>query len=428
MTFKLIKEAVIQTKYSPTKLKTLTTLEKAVGDKRTAHRIFESYQISSDDYSKWLDVIIGYASENNLNIKSKNVFLDTAFAVLENDPAGIDYDMQEHVAKTLWANYKAKLEHSKVEKAVRAKEEEEQLTYAIKKMKRGQEEEQQYDHDSFEQDDIDYIDKNSAEDSDEFDEYEDFDDEFDSKDRFDDNGDRDLGWDDEDEFDNQIISRGKEMDHSRDLEDFDPESDEDKYVSRRGNEMQRGRDLEDFDVVSRQPRRRYSPTTYQRATEQEEIGSYESPFRKDQLVTYKKDGSSYTVAIPDGPGDQVGILMGDRIKMVPYKDIDCSRAKEEEESTSKRGPTKHSFLHDVLTGEKTREHLTLLQKEIENQAANAWTEHHAKMPKNPHPKGSIAYKSWEKGISTAAKEVWAPKPVLDPKNPIKKPKNNTRKK
>ena len=69
-----------------------------------------------------------------------------------------------------------------------------------------------------------------------------------------------------------------------------------------------------------------------------------------------------------------------------------------------------------------------LSSKIENDGANAWTAHHAKLPKNPHPKGSIAFKAWEKGVASAAKEVWAPKPVLvDPKTKAKpKPKPKKR--
>lgn len=416
MLLNLIKNAVNESKYSSHKKKTISTITEAVGSAEIARRIVEAYQVGPSDYNKWLDVILGYARENGYNLSRKATFQDVAYGVLENDPAPIDIDMQDAIVNTLWANFKAQQQQSKVDKVHRAKEEEEQLKYALKKM-RGHEDEQEaafsqaykaaqgmedeeYDFDSLDQDDVDYIDRN-AQDWDEQDEftYDDMDDDF---------GDRDIEFD----RDEDIMSRGREMQHSRDLEDFDPASDEgmDKYqqIQGRGQRMRHERDLEDFDPASK-------PRTY-RALEQEEMGKkdYASPFHSGQVVICKKDGKSYTVDIPDGPGDNVGINVDGIVKMVPAKDLEVPKAREEEETTSKQSGGKISFLHDVLTGEHSREHMNALQKKIEIEAANAWTRHHAKMPKNPHPKGSIAYKAWEKGIASAAKEVWAPKPVVDP--------------
>ncbi|MCK9369694.1 hypothetical protein M0R04_07280 [Candidatus Dojkabacteria bacterium] len=141
MSFNLLKEALLQIKLSDKQNTTISILESVV-DTKTARRIVESYQVSEPDYKKWLDVICGYAKDEGLKISSKNVFADTAGAVLENDPAPIDQDMQEAIINVLWAKYKAQKQHSKVERVARAQEEEEQLSYALNKMKGCQDEEQ----------------------------------------------------------------------------------------------------------------------------------------------------------------------------------------------------------------------------------------------------------------------------------------------
>lgn len=477
MLLNLLKEAVHESRYSDTKKQTLRTLEETVG-KEKARRIVESYKVGPEDYSKWLDVIIGYGRDEGINIKTKAAFQDVAYAVLENDPAPIDQDLQDAVVNTLWANFKAQQQHSKVEKVTRAKEEEEQLNYALKKMKGGGEEEEyddatgtivrrqgtykerwhpnslknrmaiatqkqrtqnshnkpllhrlKYQEDEqesifaqmFKQSqgmedeefDDEYFDQADFDNENELVDDEEAPDEFDPRDFDDDEGDRDFGED---------------GDLDQDLEFGDEDYDEDADIMRRGEEQQHGRDLEDYDEASDEGidqdinimrQAKSHPKAYY-AAENEEQEQYSSPFSKGQLVTCKKDKSTHKVEIPDGPGDQVGILVDGRIKMVPSKDLESIRPNEEEESTS--NPTKISFLHDVLTGENSRDNLSKLQKQIEDEAANCYMTHHAKFAKNPHTKGSIAYKAWEKGVASAGKELWAPKKVEITTKPKPKPK------
>lgn len=504
MSFSLIKQALTESKFSPTTRQKIDVLTQQLG-KEKAMRIVESFEITPDDYETWLNVILGYAEEEGINISRKGDFMEVAGAVLENDPVPMDIEMQGAIIKTLWNNYKAQQAHSKVQRVARAREEEEQLKYALKKFSsKGQEneesqpafaqaykasqgmEEEQYSDDAYDAmhdavdelmdeakeaarygqfkeaeqlrwkaiaavgnhnpkisnwlhdfDFYDYIDEvGYAPDYEPDEENEESD--FTAADMEDDLGDRDSRWrdnfqdDDEDwyatqdadqndlpftdeEFDDsdegqQIISRGREMQRSRDLEDFDPASDEgmakDEQIITRGRNMRRSRDIDNFDTVSK-------PKMYY-AAEQEEVGqSYDSPFQVGQTVLSKKDKNPYLVKIPDGPNDQVGIMVGSRIQMVPRKDLVAYEQEENEEAETT--PNKKSFLHDVLTGENSREHIQKLQKKMEDDGANAWTTHHAKMPKNPHPKGSLAYKSWQRGMEKAAKEIWAPKPVVDPR-------------
>lgn len=516
MSLKLIREAILQSQYSASKKKTLNTLQEAVG-KEAALRIIEAYTVTQDDYNKWLDVIEGFARDRSINIKTKTAFEDIAFAVLENDPAPIDETMKEAIVDTLWQHQKVKKTHSKVEKAARAKEEEEQLRYAIKKMKGGYQDEErapafsQSYNDAFEDEEDMFEDPECCDGEvspeevmdlsrqymsgaidfktfqkqlqqaayqdraqaggyssdprfkDDFEDEEDFDPdaEFDPRDFDDDLGDRDAGWDkrsgpvppddeedwgdeylpddvdDEPEFgddgdledfedprDAELIRRGEAMQKGRDLEDFDPASDEgmarDEQIMSRGRDIQKTRKFNEVEPRSK-PRAFY-------AAEQEEMDGrdYSSPFSSGQSVIHKKTKATYVVEIPDGPGDQVGVKIDGRLTMVPSKDLEAINptTSEDEEATSKQ-PTggKVSYLHDVLTGANSQTNLRKLQQEIETQAANAWTEHHAKMPRNPHPKGSMAYKYWERGIKQAAKDVWAPKPVVEPKaKPKPKPK------
>lgn len=514
MSLSLLKNAVFESRFTATQKQTIKQLQDTIGIE-TTRRIVESFDITPDDYDNWLRVIRGVAQDKGMNINTRRDFMDVAFAVLENDPANLPYDVQTTVAQSLWAKQKAEKSHKQVEKAVRAKEEEEQLKFALKKFRnRSVEDEQQSTftqayNDAFEDEEdccevspeeVDRInqryrsgqidfktfkdelaqaeysarndrmsganrddmtwdrDRTKWNDDDRsngqfnYDEFEDEEffpeDEFEPNEFEDDLGDRDRGFDDdmylpddedfdeepefgdepsdfddfEDPRDADIARRGNELGHSRDLEDWDPSSDE--AMDRDAQTIQRGRDIKKSRHLSEIEPRQSKPKSFY-AAEQEEVGkNYNSPFKEKQLVTLKKDGGSYRVAIPDGPGDQVGIMVGGRLKMVPSKDLEPIAAAEDEESTSKHtsSSNKVSFLHDVLTGTNSHESMRKLQDEIVTQGANVWTKHHAAMPKNPHPKGSIAWKAWEKGVKQAASEVWAPKPVFDPKKAKNKPK------
>ncbi len=140
MAFNLLKEALLQTRFSDKQNTTITILESVV-DTATARRIVESYQVTEADYKKWLDVIQGYAREEGHKISSKNVFAEIAGSVIENDPSPIDQDMQEAIINVLWAKYKTQKQRSKVEKVAKAREEEEQLNFALNKMRGNQTEE-----------------------------------------------------------------------------------------------------------------------------------------------------------------------------------------------------------------------------------------------------------------------------------------------
>lgn len=495
---------------SESRSKMVETVSTILG-KKSAKKIFESYQVSQDDYSKWLEVVLGYAADEGINIKNKGNFFEVAFSVLENDPVGIDYELQETIANKLWVDYKAHQQHQKVSKVVQAKEEEEQLKYAIKKMKKGIEDEEfkpsprrgsKYNRlarASSDDLDIDNTDEFSMESS--------FDPDYDSislddyptdyssngeggikstyrdKQRWDDspsdldlnlerkyskyrepsrdefNGTKDLTdkeyfarygktIEDEESYDQSVpahawsTNSGSSEFTSKHFEDDwgidEPQYDEEDYdsdeydlekelpftddeieqsrdaqIMSRGKEMQHSRNLEDFDLASKEKLQKANRP----APEEEESNS----LKQGQIVKYKKDGASYKVEIPDGPGSTVGVLMGSRIKMIPIKDLEVEKVNathEEEEETN--GTGSKSFLHQLLTGENSKQHLSVLQKQVEDEGANEFAKHFSKSPKNPHTKGSFAHKAWQKGFDSSAKEIWAPKPVeIDPKQRAK---------
>ena len=344
----LIKAATrVDKPVNKTKQKTIESVGALIGEDK-AKTLFEDFSIGADDYNTWLDVIVGYATEEGININTKNNFMDVAYSVLENDPMMLDPNVQDIIVQKLWIDYKAKKQQQKVDRASRVAQEEEQLSYAINKMsKRGcnKSEENEEEWSDYDEDIDEYNDKSIDWSGDEFD----------------------------DTLDDSSLS-GCEIDDTEDDLDW----------------------------------------------EEEEL----SQFKKGQPVIWKQDNNQYKVEIPNGPGDLIGIVVNGRIKLVPSNSIKCvNQSEENQEFKMGKGSPKISTLHDVLTGEKTKEHLNRLQKQVETEGANAWTSHHAKSPKNPHPKGSIAHKSWQKGFDSAAKEIWAPKKVeIDSKTKPKRKK------
>lgn len=84
-------------------------------------------------------------------------------------------------------------------------------------------------------------------------------------------------------------------------------------------------------------------------------------------------------------------------------------AKEEEE----KGKPKKTNLHQMLSGPRST--ITQAQKEIEADGENAWKAH--QLPSNPHPKKSMAYAAWERGMKRAVRTHYGldDKPTFQPK-------------
>jgi hypothetical protein len=79
-------------------------------------------------------------------------------------------------------------------------------------------------------------------------------------------------------------------------------------------------------------------------------------------------------------------------------DTDPRAAFENEENSVT--PKKMSVLQQMLTLPKTS--ISKLVKDVESEGAAAWKQH--SLPANPHPKGSMAHKAWERGMFGAIKD------------------------
>lgn len=328
---------------SETRLDTFESVSDLLG-KESTKRIFETYEVSQHDYAIWLDVIKGFAEEEGINIKLKRNFEEVASSVLENDPAGIDEELQGPIIQKLWLDYRSSLTHDRVNKVVRSQEEEEQLHYALNQMKRKK------------------SDKFNESTFDRYDDIDDYDEDY-----------NDEPYDEWDEVDDERYSKS------------------DRYTPKYDKSTE--------NIIS-------SLKDYSVEDEEQLCKS----FKKGCQVKYKKDGNVYTVEIPDGPGDTIGVVIDGRIRIIPSKELELlSTPEENEEQMSKYKKT--SVLHDLLTGEKSKEHITKLQKEIENDGANAFAIHFSKSPRNPYQSKSVAYNAWKRGYESAAKEIWQPKKV-----------------
>jgi hypothetical protein len=132
MSFKLIKEAHTISKIAPEQLGVFEELKTVLG-KDSITAVLESFTPADADYAKWLEVIIGYAQDAGTPLKSKADFQDIAFAVLENDPIPVPFEMQEAIVNRLWLNFKATKHDAKIQKIAAARvgtEEEERATTA----------------------------------------------------------------------------------------------------------------------------------------------------------------------------------------------------------------------------------------------------------------------------------------------------------
>lgn len=80
--------------------------------------------------------------------------------------------------------------------------------------------------------------------------------------------------------------------------------------------------------------------------------------------------------------------------------------------------TNKTFLQQMMSGPRTN--ITQAQKEIEAEGEAAWKAHN--VPRNPHPKKSIAHGAWERGMKRAAKAHFGfdDKPVQSTSKPRKK--------
>ena len=99
---------------------------------------------------------------------------------------------------------------------------------------------------------------------------------------------------------------------------------------------------------------------------------------------------------------------GDDVEVEPEVEEPVIAREEEENSKPKK-----TNLQQMLSGPRST--ITQAQKEIEAEGEAAWKAH--QLPANPHPKKSIAYGAWERGMKRAVKTHFGidDKPVVQPK-------------
>lgn len=127
--FRLIKEAQILTKMHPEARVTLHSFVDTV-DGQSLAAVLESFVPSDSDYTDWLRVIVEEGAERGVNLSRRQVFMDLAYEVLDNDPMSPDQSMYDMIVHKLWADYKAAKQGARVEKVGRAQENEEALSRA----------------------------------------------------------------------------------------------------------------------------------------------------------------------------------------------------------------------------------------------------------------------------------------------------------
>jgi hypothetical protein len=108
----------------------------------------------------------------------------------------------------------------------------------------------------------------------------------------------------------------------------------------------------------------------------------------------------------DNPNELNGVPADDTFEPAPEDeaafaaddDTDPRAAFENEEKSVT--PKKMTVLQQMLTLPKTS--ISALVKDVEQEGAAAWKQH--SLPANPHPKGSMAHKAWERGMFGAIKD------------------------
>lgn len=322
MTFRLIKEAQIKSTLSADDIRMLEVVKSALG-KDSIAAVVESYVPSPVDYSKWLDVIQGYARDSGIKLRKKDDFFDIAGAVLENDPKQPPYSMQDAILEKLWLDFKSQRHMKKIADVAQAAEDEERVASAARTM-------------------VDPI-------SDEF-----------GDDLGDDLGD-DMTADGSMNFDDQL----------------DGTTDDEAFRDSAERDMEPASDLADG----------------------EEAWWHDDEDDSDP-VAFPKFASRNQ---EDRPNDLAGVPEEDNFdpKADEYNDAFGTRPPPSFENEEKTvAPKKMSVLQQMLTLPKTS--INSLVKDVESEGAAAWRQH--SLPQNPHPKGSMAYKAWERGMTRAMRD------------------------
>lgn len=378
---------------------------------------FENKQITSNDYEQWLDIVKGYAQANSISLSKKRDFVDIAKATLANE--NIDSNLLESVTNKLWLDYKSKKQLDKINKIANKAKEDEQFSHALDRFRNPKEKEDKMagfapdiSDDEADNYHIDWSDGSDYEDEQFFDRFR-KQPQSDPMDNFapdlSDEDDYEPNWSDSDDLDFEDEEFFSDSDES---DDWNIEQERQERQERLEDDYEQDySDDQDQDLDDRM--------SNQSKYDEDDFEDEESSYQKGQVVTYKKDNKQYKISIADGPGDTVGLMINGIIKYIPISQICCDMNSEDEE---KHNDKSTSLLHDLMSGGQSKANILKLQKEIQQKGYNDYAIFYAQMPRNPHEKGSYAWSAYEKGLKSAATEIWAPKKIeVDPKKkPTKK--------
>lgn len=354
MSLKLIKEAQLNSTISAERKAVLEVLKDVVGVKSLSE-LMEAFRPSGEDYTKWLEVIAGYAEEEGVPINTKGSFADVASAVLDNDPANPPEEMRAAIINKLWNDHKGAKHTNKVEKIAKAQEDEEAVRNAARSMM--------------------------------------------GRHRGDENEEDVYGASQGEESQHEIPSDGEGSDI---VGDSNEEDDMFGYYIVNNGKVVTGPFDEEEDA-------------YQALNDETNRGNEEeNDSNDDKVLLGRADEDGYFVPSLD----DIGEPHEDRISLGPVVLSTGSSPQENEEKsvpryfTSKQTTEKAdstSMLQQAIT--TPREHISDALKKVEQEGKDAWKAHG--VPKNPHPPKTMAHKSWEKGLKNAVKsEYGIDKPVL----------------
>lgn len=129
MELKMIKELQLASTLSPEEHKVLQAASDVLTNGSIAS-LLEGMAPTHDQYALWLSVIVDEAVDLGVNLNIKSKFLDLAAEVISNDPEPPDEDMVEMIVNKLWKDYQSAKQGTRIEKLVKAQENEEQLQAA----------------------------------------------------------------------------------------------------------------------------------------------------------------------------------------------------------------------------------------------------------------------------------------------------------
>lgn len=332
------------------------------------YSIFENfdaaqYQITPEDYQKWMEVLQAEAMDRGANLSKKRDFEDLAHLMFENDPRidelGLDDSTVQQIVSTMWASYKASKAHGAVQRGVegavqRAREEEEMaaaatdpnqsaLGQAVNQAQENEEKTASWKASFKGGGKMNPYPKGSL---------------------------RHNLWND--------------VNHASEDEEFDSDSTMDDAVGHDEHELNYGD----------QPALADGPNGNNLADRVDDLEA--------RVAGIEADEQEEPDHQEDGFDEESEREPNSLIKREPLDQV------EDEETTAKK------MFHKVLTS--PRDQVNAALKDIESEGRTAWSG--MQLPKNPHPKKSQAYNAWAKSFKGAAKEALG---IVDkPATPAKK--------